>query len=71
MCRFPIEWKRVEDEVLWFRFGDAEKFSVTFPTDYPNTSDRFFVYSEAATLSGTWMEKMQEYSEKVSIDSLS
>lgn len=61
-----IEWKRVEDEVIWFRFGDAEKFSVTFPSDYPNTTDRFFVYSEASSLSSTWMEQMQEFCEKSS-----
>jgi len=37
------EWKKIDGEnsQITFRFGDAERFSVTFPEDYPNTDERF------------------------------
>jgi len=61
-----LEWKKValEDSMVHFAFGDGkDRFTLTFPEDYPNTEERFFVYSEQDSL-GDWCNKMVEFCDK-------
>jgi hypothetical protein len=76
-----IEIVKITDDKIDFNIGeDEEKFSVTYPKDYPNSTEKFvsffkrtsfnnslqFVFSEEETLS-EWQQQLNEYAEKPKI----
>ena len=73
-----IEIAKISDDKIDFNIGEEEeKFSVTYPKDYPNSTEKFvfyfcstfffndvqFVFSEEENLS-EWQQQLNEYAEK-------
>jgi len=59
-----IEIAKITDDKIDFNIGEEEeKFSVTYPKDYPNSTEKFFVFSEEENLS-EWQQQLNEYAEK-------
>jgi len=62
-----IELKKLSDDKLDLCIGEEEqKFSITFPKDYPNTKEKFSVSSDDETLK-EWIHAVNEFASKKSM----
>jgi ubiquitin-conjugating enzyme E2 Q len=62
-----IEWKKTDaaEGRVFFRFGDAEYFSLTFPDVYAGKATAgWYLYTEADALTPKWMDVLNEFCEK-------
>mmetsp|Transcript_4348 Transcript_4348/g.6092 ORF Transcript_4348/g.6092 Transcript_4348/m.6092 type:complete len:339 (+) Transcript_4348:66-1082(+) len=59
-----IELKETSENKLDFTIGEnEEKFSITYPADYPKSKDRFVIVTDENSL-GEWAKQMNEYIKK-------
>lgn len=61
-----IEWKKTDtaEGRVFFRFGDAEYFSLTFPDAYSGKAIAgWYFYTEADELTPKWMDVLNEFCE--------
>jgi len=63
-----IDLKTTKDDQLQFIIGeDEQKFSVTFPKDYPKSKEKLFIFSEDKKLND-WQSQLNEFITKKNPD---